>query len=323
MWYSHEHSVAVREECLGEKVSMTERQLAAKALLLVTVCAFFGYVLFWFAKSGLWMIAISLRPENYYPVAGLQITNSFSLSVSYLMDYSGFVGLIIRLVGAALALLSAFLILRSGSVFSLQVRDKISKALLLEGIYFFSFIPSIYYLLGFSSLPLTSRISLSIALTAQMVLISPALILLSRRLRKTNTEFDRAAITRLAVLSCLCYIIALYITYWTKWLEMGILAGINWVLSMPIVVAFTNTAVTFTLAVAFAAVATRRTLKGDGKGKPMRLWGAASFFLSLHLIIFVVYCFSVNAAWMAVFGELWIISLMGVGIYLLLRKTEH
>jgi hypothetical protein len=300
---------------------MSERQIVAKALLLVMVCAFLGYVLFWSAKSVPWIIEISVNPQGYLPAAGLQHITQLSMDISYLMEYAGFAGLIVRLGGAVFALVSALLILRSNEVFSWRVRSKISWALLLEGLYFFSLIPSVIYLLGFSSLPLTSRICLSIALTTQMVLISPILILLSRKLRKPDTQLDRAAVTRLAVIACLTYIVALYVTYWTKWLEMSILEGLHWLLSLPVVVAFVNTAVTFTITVVFAAVAARQSLKGNWD-KGMRLWGAAGFFLSLHLVIFVAYCVGVNAAWMAEFGELWMIPLMAVGVYLLLRKNR-
>lgn len=300
---------------------MSERQIAAKALLLVMVCAFFGYVLFWSAKSIPWIINISVHPESYLPAAGLQHINPLSMDISYLMEYAGFAGLFIRLGGAVFALVAALLILRSGGVFSWRVRSKISWALLLEGVYFFSLIPSVIYLLGFSSLPLTSRICLSTALTTQMVLISPVLIRLSSKLRKPDTQLDRTAVTRLAVFACLTYVVALYVTYWTKWVEMSILEGLHWLLSLPVVVAFVNTAVTFTITVVFAAVAARQSLKGNWN-KGMRLWGATGFFLSLHLVIFVSYCVSVNAGWMAEFGELWMIPLMAVGVYLLLRKNR-
>jgi hypothetical protein len=301
---------------------MSKNRLAAKVLLLVMVCAFFGYVLFWVVKSVPWVVDISLNPRVYYPAAGLQNVDALSMAASFLMEYAGFAGLLVRLGGAVFALVSVFLLLKGGTVFSARVRSKISWALLLEGIYFFSLIPSVYYLLGFSSLPLTSRICLSTALTTQMVLISPVLIALSRQLRKPDDPLEKTKITRLAVLSCLVYVVALYVTYWTKWLEMSILEGLHWLLSLPVVVAFVNTAITFTIAVVFAVFATRYSLKRPAQGKSMRLWGAAAFFFSLHLIIFVAYCVSVNAAWMAEFGELWMIPLMAVGIYLLLRKTN-
>ncbi len=300
---------------------MSKRQTVAKALLLVMVCAFLGYVLFWSVKSFPWIIEISVNPEGYRPAAGLQHVDQLSRDISYLMEYAGFAGLTVRLGGAVFALVAALQILRSCGVLSWRVRSKISWALILEGVYFFSLIPSVAYLMDFSSLPLTSRICLSTALTTQMVLISPVLMLLSQKLRKPDTQLYRATVTKLAVYACLTYIVALYVTYWTKWFEMSILEGLHWLLSLPVVVAFVNTATTFTIAVVFAAFAAQQSFKANWN-KAMRLWGAAGFFLSLHLVIFVAYCVSVNAAWMAEFGELWMIPLMAVGVYLMLRKTK-
>lgn len=295
---------------------------AFMALVVVAVSFYFGYVFFWAAKSTLWIAQISLTSNNYHPSAGLQIVDSFSLSVSYLMEYSAWLGLVVRSVGAGFALLSAFAMMKTRGAFSLQTRSKASIALFLEGIYFFSLIPSIYYLLGFSSLPLTSRICLSSGLVLQMVLISPALIRLSLKLRRAGSESKSEGIERLAIFAALSYVIALYATYWTKWVEMSFIEGIRWLLSPPVVFAFANTVFLFTLAVVFAVFAARRTLRGDF-GLSRRLWGACLFFLSLHLIVFVVYCFSVNAAWMALFSELWMIPMMGMAFYFLLRRHVY
>src|SRR3989337_1816192 len=167
---------------------MPRNHLAVKTLIMVVVSSYFAYALYWFVKSLLWIIEISLRPEYYSPAAGLRFTNSYSLSVAYLMEFSGFFGLMIRIIGASYALLSAFLIFKAETIFSSSIKNKISKALFFEGFYFFSFIPAIYYLWDLSTLPLTSRLLLSTAFSTQIVLISPCLILLSHKLRKYSSN---------------------------------------------------------------------------------------------------------------------------------------
>jgi hypothetical protein len=299
---------------------MAGKYLAAKVIVLVTVSAYFAYALFWFAKTLPWIVQISFKPENYLPAAGLQIVNSHSLFVSYLMEYTGIIGLAIRFTGAVFALFSIVLIFRSGTVFSSNVKKNISRALLLEGIYFFSLIPAIIYLLSFSSLPLTSRLCLSTALTTQIALISPTLILLSRKFAKSNLENPATSINKLAIFACLSYVVALWVTYLLKWIEMSALEGLNWLLSYPMEIAFTNTIITFSLAVSFAAIGTWLAITKSNSGNASKLWGIAAILFSTHLIIFVAYCVNFNAAWMAEFGELWIIPLMGLGIYLLSGK---
>ena len=91
--------------------------------MLVAVSSYFAYVLYWFVKSFRWIVEISLRPENYSPSAGLRVTNSYSLSVAYLMEYSGLVGLMIRIIGASYALLSAFLIFKSETFLSSSIKN--------------------------------------------------------------------------------------------------------------------------------------------------------------------------------------------------------
>jgi hypothetical protein len=130
---------------------------AQKILIFVTVCAYFAYALYWFSKSFLWIVRISLRPEHYSPPTGFRFINSYSLSSAFLMEYSGFFGLMIRVVGASYALLAAFLLLKTKTKSFQKVRSKISSATLLEGLYFPSFIPAIYFLLNYSGLPSTSK----------------------------------------------------------------------------------------------------------------------------------------------------------------------
>jgi hypothetical protein len=110
-------------------------------LTFATMGSYVAYILYWFVKSFLWIVDKSLRPEYYTPPAGLRFWNPHSVSVAYLMEYSGFFGLMARVVVASYALFSVFLILKTETNFFPAVRDKISRALCLEGFCFLSFIP--------------------------------------------------------------------------------------------------------------------------------------------------------------------------------------
>jgi hypothetical protein len=122
----------------------------------------------------------------------------------------------VRVVGGSYALLAAFLILKTKTDSFLVIRDKISKALLLEGFYFLSFIPSIYFLLGFSALPSVSNFCLSTSFSAQILLISPFLINLGLKVRKYEPGVGGSSLLRLAGLAAMNYVIALWITYIMK-----------------------------------------------------------------------------------------------------------
>ena len=137
---------------------------------------YFTYVLYWLIKTIHWIVEISLRPDFYSPATGLRFTDSYSVSVGYLMEYTGFLGLILRVVGASYALFAAFMIFRNKNGSLPAVRNKISKALLFEGLHYLSYIPAIYLLLGFSALPSISNFLLSIVFSSQILLIYPFLI---------------------------------------------------------------------------------------------------------------------------------------------------
>jgi len=291
-----------------------------KTLVFVTVAAYFTYALYWFSKSLLWIAEISLKPENYSPPTGFRFINSYSISSAFLMEYSGFLGLMIRVVGASYALLSAFLILKTKSNSFQTVRNKIANAILLEGLYFLSFIPAIYFLLNYSGLPSTSNLLLSTGLSAQILLISPFFIGLSFKVRKYDPGADGSSILRLAGLASMSYVIALWITYISKWAEMTAVESINWLLTFPRNMGFLNTITNLSLAVVFAVMGVHHVLRKRDVTKTARLWGLASIFLSTHIIIYVLYCANFGVLNFIQFGELWTIPLLGVGIYLVLKK---
>ena len=291
-----------------------------KTLVFVTVGAYFAYALYWFSKSLRWIIEISLRPENYFPPTGYRFINSNSISSAFLAEYSGFLGLLIRIVGASYALLAAFLILRTKTNSFQTVRNKISNAILLEGLYFFTFIPVIYFLLSYSGLPSTSNFFLSTGLSSQILLISPLFIALSFKVRKHTTGADSSSILLLAGSASMTYIIALWITYMLKWAEMTAVENLNWLLTFPRNMGFLNTVISLSLAVIFAVMSVRHMLRKRYGIKTTRLWGLAAIFLSAHIIIYALYCFSFGVPNFIQFGELWTIPLVAVGAYLVFEK---
>ena len=299
---------------------MVRKHPVVKILVLTTVASYFAYAIFWFVKTIPWIVEISLRPEYYSPPTGLRFTDSTSLSIAYLMDYTGFFGLMIRVVGASYALLSAFLILKNEKESFPAVRDKISKALLLEGVYYLSFIPAIFLLLGFSALPSVSNFLLSTVFSTQILLLSPFLIKLATTVKKYESDVDRPSLIRLAGLSYMNFAIAQWVTYMLKWKEMMAVDPYLFSALSVRILGFLNTVIVQSLAVVFAVVGVLLILRKRGLDKAMRWWGMSSIFLSLHIIIYVIYVTSVGITRFIPFGELWVIPLIGLGAYLLLKK---
>jgi len=300
---------------------MGRNNRVVKTLIFAAVGSYFAYALYWFVKTIPWVVEISLRPEYYSPPAGLLFNNSYSVSVAYLMEYSGFFGLVVRVVGASYALFSAFLILKTETNSFSVIRDKVSKTLLLEGLYFLSFIPSIYFLLGFSALPQVANFLLSVQLCTQILLISPFLISLGLKVRRYESDAGRLSLLRLAGLSSMNYVIALWATYILKWTQMSAEDPHLFSFS-PRILGFLNTIVTLSLAVVFAVVGAIHVLRKSGGDNTMRWWGLSLIFLSTHFIIYVLYCAFVGWWWVIQYGELWIIPVIGPAIFLALKNPK-
>ena len=237
------------------------------------------------------------------------------------MDYVGFFGLLARLIGASYALLSAILILKVEKDSFNVIRGKISKALILEGVYYLSFIPSIYFLLALSALPPMTNFILSAQLFTQILLISPFLISLGLRVRNYELGTGKSPLLRLAGLSSMNYIIALWVAYILKWTEMAT-ADPHLFYFSPRFLGLANTATTLSLSVVFAIVGFLIILRKKDGDKSTKWWGLSAIFLSLHFLIYVLYCAIVGVLYFIQLSELWVIPLLGIGIYLLLKKPN-
>lgn len=291
-------------------------------LALITVGTYFGYALYWLVKIIPWIVEISMRPEYYVPATGLRFTNSYSVSLAFLMEYTGFVGLMVRVVGASYALLSVFIILKSKKESFRAVQSKISRALLLEGLYYLSFIPAILLLaLNFSALPNISNMLLSTVFSTQILLITPLLAKLARIVKNYEADEDKPSLIRWASLSYMGLVVALWVTYMLKWREMMAVDPYLFSALSVRILGFLNTVTVQSLAVVFAAVGLAFILRKRGLHKALRWLGLSAVFLSLHIIIYVIYVTYVGITRFIQFGELWLIPAIGIGLYLLLKKA--
>jgi hypothetical protein len=302
---------------------MSQSHRIVKILALITVGAYFGYALYWFVKTIPWIIEISLRPEYYSPATGLRFIDSTSVSLAYLMEYTGFVGLMVRVVGASYALFAVFLILKNEKTSFHVVRNKISKALLLEGLYYLCFIPAIaLLLLNFSALPTISNMLLSTAFSTQILLITPMLIKLATKVKNYESDVDKPSLIRWAGLAYMSFVVAIWVTYMLKWREMMAVDPYLFTALSVRILGFLNTVIVQSLAVAFAVVGVLLILRKHSLHKAVRWLGLSAIFLSLHIIIYVIYVTHVGITRFIQFGELWLIPLIGVGLYLLLKNPD-
>jgi hypothetical protein len=302
---------------------MEHKHLVVKTLALVTVGTYFGYTLYWFVKTIPWIIEISLRPEYYVPSTGLRFFNVYSVSLAFTMEYAGIVGLLVRVIGASYALFAVFLLLKNEKKNFHALQNKIFKSLLLEGLYYLCYIPAIaLLLLNFSALPTISNMLLSTAFSTQIILITPMLTKLAVVIKNYRAKVDRPALIRWAGLAYLSVVVAVWVTYILKWREMMAVDPYLFSALSVRILGFLNTVIVQSSAVAFAIVGVLLILRKRGSYKAIRWLGLSAIFLSVHIIIYVIYVTHVGITRFIQFGELWLIPLLGVGLYLLLKNPE-
>jgi hypothetical protein len=279
--------------------------------------SYFVYSAYWLAKTVPWIWNITVNPDGFSPPTGLIFRNSESLSSAYLMEYTGFAGLIIRLVGAAVALAAFAYIAKDGVDSYPRHRGKVSAALLINGVYFLTLIPVVYFLLNYSALPTISNRLLSLNQVTEIALMSTFLVYIGLKIRETGFVVNSASFWRLVGLAGAAYTVAILIIYMSKWTEMMAVDPYLFTALSARIIGFMNTIIVQTLSVAFAVAAVVAMHLKRFSSKTSLLWGLALVFLSLHTVIYTVYCaFIVGIPRFIVFGELWQIPLMALGIFL-------
>ncbi len=302
---------------------MKHNNLVIKGLALATVGTYFGYAFYWLVKTIPWIIEISLEPEFYVPATGLRFFDVHSVSLAYMMEYTGFIGLMVRVVGASYALSAVILVLKNEKTVFHVLQNRISKTLLFEGLYYLCFIPAIaLLLLNFSALPNISNMLLSSAFSTQIILIMPMLTKLAIVIKNYRTKVDKPALIKWMGLAYLSVVVAVWVTYILKWREMMAVDPYLFSALSVRILGFLNTIIVQSLAVTFAVVGVLHILRKKGSQKAVRWLGLSAILLSLHIIIYVIYVTFVGITRFIQFGELWLIPLFGVGLYLLLKNPE-
>lgn len=296
---------------------------AVKILILVVALFYFTYTLYWLIQGAFWLGETLDSSNHYLPPTGFRVEDSQSWFSANLMDYAAFLGLVFRFVGGFFAVFCAIIIFRSEINPFLITKRKLPVILFCEAAYFLSLVPSVVFLLFFSALPVLSNLLLSAQLTIQVLLVVPCLVILGLRLRSDRVvEVGFQSFKKWFVLLFVNYLVALWVSYLLKWLELfngaqlTLSTVLAWLIENSRLVSLLNTTCVFSAAVIFALVAAKYTMN-KGALKAIRWWGLSSFFVGLFYLFYVLYCLYLGALWVIPFGELWLISLFFVGVYLL------
>ena len=313
--------------CISEKRPSHVRCLPVNirsvgALITIIVCSQIVYTAYVSERSFSRFATILSNPTSYYPMGGIRFGwDPYTTFAAYSMEFSGRITLIIRIIEEYFALISAYLVWKEGTNAFPKIKKRVSNALILEGVYFLFFIPSIIYLLGFSSIAPSTIASLSILFTAKILLISPFLISLGLKVRKYEPGKDESSLLRLAGLSSLTYVIALWLDPALKWADMASQSGTGQLLGRSNVVLFLNMAVILSTALVFAVFGIMPILRKREIRAELGWWGVSLTLMALYFVIYTLYSAYFGLLAFVSRDELWIMSVLGLGLYLARRKS--
>jgi len=198
----------------AEKTSKTMHNTGSLGFLVfIVVCAYFGFALYMFVPSVLFANDLI----SHYALYKELIKVPWWLVLFYASELGGGVGGALRLAAGFFALYSAFLFWRKRESVSL-IRGKVSTALLLEGSYYLSFIPSVvlgfaFLLAGgrlwyFDTTPVMEVFFVAGVACLLMVIVIPPLLF---KLRSKILQGSSQDILKWSCLSCISY---LFVVFW-------------------------------------------------------------------------------------------------------------
>ena len=235
------------------------------------------------------------------------------LRYQFWVDYvlTGVIGDGIRLAAVVLGLISAYLVWGPRREDFSSVKKNVARGVLFEGIYFLTLLPISIIFVTRDSAPI-----LMIAFIIQILMVSPVLIVLSRKIYG-YTEVSKANVIKWLCIAGLVYLAGILINNVFRWFSMAASAGLDFILGGITSLGFLSTVITLSLSLVFAVTGAYALLRKDNKKLSTRLFALALIMVGLHFVIFIVYSAitnSLNFVWLT---EIWPVALLGLGIGML------
>ena len=232
------------------------------------------------------------------------------LRYQFWVDYvlTGVIGDGIRLAAVILALISAYLIWGPRREEFSSVKKNVARGVLFEGIYFLTLLP--LSIIGFirGSAPI-----LMVAFIMQILMVSPVLIVLSRKV-SSYTEAAKADVIRWSCIAGIVYLAGIWINNVFRWFSMAASTGLEFILSGVTSIGFLSAVITLSLSLIFAVTGAYALLKKEKKKLGIRLFALALIMVGLHFVFFIVYSAITNSLRWVWLNEIWPITLLGLGI---------
>jgi len=268
--------------------------------VLVTLTSLFAWNLYWLIDS--------FVGQGYSDGFGM-VVNAFnalfSLQVPTLWvagHTSSVIGLMIRFFELTLALALVYLLWGRGKTF-LSLKNKVSIAISLEGIYFLSFLLPAFMIFSLSAV-------FTVSYLLQILLISPLTFLVATVVKRNSHRYSLTKVLGLAYLS---YVATIWINNISRWITMAQSSGIEFLLSGKTAIGFANAAVFLSLALLLAGAVFLSLLKRRSISVTAKLLGVSLAALGAHFLIYLVYSFFTGSLGSVMLVEIWAVPLLGSG----------
>jgi hypothetical protein len=181
-----------------------------KISILIIASSFLAYSVYWAAYSVFWIYNITIDITSWFKI--LNIYSNLQQNIIIIQEYAASAGYFMAIIGAIFAFQCAILLIKNNQ----KYLDRLGKTLLFNSLFFLMLLPSsIHHLLGSFLSWTTVNIYVGLSFLLQVLLIAPASIILSHKLRKLQCEIS---ILKWITISAPLAVLGFWIKYLLFWI---------------------------------------------------------------------------------------------------------
>lgn len=286
---------------------MTSLTLSTKIFIAATLISLIAYVTY--ILNGSFTILFGYFAGVHQDISYVRMTGP--------VFWLGFVQLGGRFIAVILGLAAAYLLWVKKIPFQ-KVNKFVALALILEGLYFLLWIPSVWFLLrpGFvANLPLAINYILQILFTV------PFLWALVFKMTTYRERSQKPTLLKFAAVAFVGYVAALAVNEVSRWTSMISAETLKFLFQGIHAVGFLNAVVLMPLAVVLAIAGAVRLFQ-QKKCSAMMWLGASLAVVGLNYVIYVIYSYFANSLNSLPLVDVWTIPLLGLGIALIFNSRK-
>jgi hypothetical protein len=283
-----------------------------KVWIFISLCALLVWILYWVPSS----------IDRFFGMDGTPwdvILQDFGL-IFIAMEISGAIGNLVRLAGVIVGILSLVLVMVYKKKF-FEIKKWVVFALILEGTFYFLFLPAVLFLLGFSPARFGGSILMGINYLLIVLFTTPFLFILAYKIMKYDSTIGFKSWTLVGI-TFVGYIVSLWSNSVIKWFDMISAEGLAFFFTGIRSLGAINAILLMSFGILFAIFSARSFTKYDFNSASKWI-GMTFLVVGMHYLIYVIYSFLVGMEHFLMLSELWAIPLIGLGLTMLLKPLDQ